>query len=100
MYQDNPNNSPGDRGKYRTSPAPPERHSYPQNGGTFRSHAVPRLGVTLEHDDGRLGVDFGSNGGNNSDPGTDEGSSELPWTRNDNMGLSEVFVLFRFLNFS
>ncbi|KAL0953720.1 hypothetical protein HGRIS_004910 [Hohenbuehelia grisea] len=44
------------------------------------AHDIPRLGVNIEPDDGRLGLDFGGNG---SDQGTDDGSSELPWARQD-----------------
>ncbi|KAF8892134.1 CNH domain-containing protein [Infundibulicybe gibba] len=65
--------------QHKRSPGP-DRTSYqqPQNGGPSRQSDVPKLGVALQQDDGRLNLDFG---GSNSDQGTDEGSSELPWTR-------------------
>lgn len=44
----------------------------------------PTVGISLEHDDGRLGIDFTiSSVSTSSDLGTDEGSSELPWTRSE-----------------
>lgn len=42
----------------------------------------PRLGINLEPDDGRLGIDFAGSSGNSSD----DGSSELPWARNERAG--------------
>ena len=67
-----------------TSPAPPDRRSHPpaQNAGSSFLPDPPKLGISLEHDDGRLGIDFIS--GNEDDPldiGQDESASELPWAR-------------------
>ncbi|KAI0773286.1 CNH domain-containing protein [Trametes elegans] len=50
---------------------------------------LPRIGVNIETDDGKLGLDFSSNGDGNggggstppSEPGTEEDSSELPYSR-------------------
>lgn len=47
---------------------------------------VPRLNLTLEHDDSTLGLDFAVPNGAGSDQGTDESSSELPWARKDDSG--------------
>jgi len=65
-------------GKYQISPDPPDRASYPQsqNGVFGQPVDTPRLGISLEHDDARLGINFG--GGSASNSG-DEDSSELPW---------------------
>ena len=49
---------------------------------------LPRLSLTLEHDDNNLGLDFTVPNGTGSDQGTDEGGSELPWARNDDSGTS------------
>ncbi|KII85858.1 hypothetical protein PLICRDRAFT_56335 [Plicaturopsis crispa FD-325 SS-3] len=58
-----------------SSPSRAQYQAIPQHAD------IPRLGVNLEHDDGRLGLDFG--GSSPSDQGTDDGSSssELPWAR-------------------
>lgn len=68
--------------KYHFSPGPPDRASYPQsqNGVLGQPVDTPRMGISLEHDDGRLGVNFGGGSANNSG---DEGSSELPWAVNE-----------------
>lgn len=85
IHLNSPSGSQGDWNRYRSSPGPADRNSHPQslNGGSIRTVDTPRLGVTLEHDDGRLGLDFGPGSGNSSDQGTDEGSSELPWARQE-----------------
>ena len=78
----------------RTSPAPPERHSHPptQNGGPSPLPDPPKLGISLEHDDGRLGIDFVSGNENNSlDTGQDESGSELPWARDEDTGTHLFF---------
>ncbi|OCH85211.1 CNH-domain-containing protein [Obba rivulosa] len=49
------------------------------NAAPARSDALPRLGVSIDADDGRLGIDFGGDGA--SEYGTEESSSELPWAR-------------------
>jgi hypothetical protein len=85
VYLNSPAGPQGDWSRYRrSSPAPPDRNSHPQtqNGGPSHATELPRLGVTLEHDDGRVVIEPGGSG-NSSDQGTDEGSSELPWARKD-----------------
>ncbi|KAF6761498.1 CNH-domain-containing protein [Ephemerocybe angulata] len=67
---------------------PTRRPSHGHNSnGSVRSVEPPRLGISLEHDEGRLGIDFasGSGSGSNSasDLGTDEGDSELPYAYSD-----------------
>jgi RHO1 GDP-GTP exchange protein 1/2 len=65
----------------------PDRESYvqPRNG---KAPDLPRLGLKIDRDDGNLGIDFASgSNGSGSDHGTDDGSSELPWARNDNTRL-------------
>lgn len=58
-----------------------QAHSLRHNGsGSARSSEVPRLGLSLEHDEGRLGIDFGASGSSNNSEGTD-GESELPYAR-------------------
>jgi hypothetical protein len=89
IYLDNPGGPQADWNRFQNSPGPSNRHS--QNGGFARPLVPPRLGVSLDHDDGRLGLDFGPAGGNggstNSSPqDTDDGSSELPWARTDATG--------------
>lgn len=88
VYLNSPAGPQGDWSRYRTSPAPSDWDSFPQtqDGSPSRYQDAPMLGVTLEHDDGRLGIDFAGNSGNSSDPGTDEGSSELPWARKEYPG--------------
>ncbi|EKM81681.1 hypothetical protein AGABI1DRAFT_36135 [Agaricus bisporus var. burnettii JB137-S8] len=61
-----------DRNRYRSSPASPDRNSLPHT----HHHDLPRLGVNIDTDDGRLGIDFTGSSGNSSD----DGSSELPWS--------------------
>lgn len=52
----------------------------------------PRLGVSLEQDEGRLGLDFGVNGSGSSDQETDA-DSELPYARDDHSGITSSFSL-------
>ncbi|XP_006461808.1 hypothetical protein AGABI2DRAFT_185908 [Agaricus bisporus var. bisporus H97] len=66
-----------DRNRYRSSPASPDRNSLPHP----HHHDLPRLGVNIDTDDGRLGIDFTGSSGNSSD----DGSSELPWERSMSM---------------
>ncbi|KAI0954580.1 hypothetical protein AcW1_006427 [Taiwanofungus camphoratus] len=42
---------------------------------------LPKLGVNIETDEGKLGIDFGVDSNTPSDQGTEESSSELPWAR-------------------
>ncbi|KAF8659898.1 hypothetical protein AX16_001782 [Volvariella volvacea WC 439] len=94
VFLNSPAGPQGDWSRYQNLPGPADRNSYPpqippiRNGSNGRPPDPPRLGVTLEHDDGRLGLDFSnsagdSGSGNSSDQGTDDGSSELPWMRSD-----------------
>ncbi|KAF8074951.1 CNH-domain-containing protein [Lyophyllum atratum] len=82
IYMNSPAGSQGDRNRHQSSPGSSSRPSSSLNGGLPRGDA-PRIGVSLDHDDGRLGLDFGAGSGNSSDQGTDDGSSELPWARNE-----------------
>jgi hypothetical protein len=91
IYFDNTATPQADWNRFQNSPGPSNRHS--QNGGSTRPLDPPRIGVSLDHSDGRLGLDFapaGGNGGstNSSPQDTDEGSSELPWARSDTPGTS------------
>jgi hypothetical protein len=98
VFDNGASGPPPDWNRYRTSPGPPDRqiHSLPnsQNGTPVsrnQQHQIPpRLGVNLDHDDGRLRIDFGGSNGTSSD----DGSSELPWARNEYTGTSRVFPLF------
>lgn len=70
----------------RTSPAPPERRSFPPIQNEGPSPDPPKLGISLEHDDGRLGINFVSGYEDESpDVDQDEGS-ELPWARAEHTG--------------
>ncbi|KAF8630462.1 hypothetical protein AX15_002911 [Amanita polypyramis BW_CC] len=67
--------------RFGAPPAPVEssyHHGPSDTAGPLQE--VPRLSLSLDQDDSQLGLDFGGNG---SDQGTEEGSSELPWTRKD-----------------
>ncbi|KAF9499652.1 CNH-domain-containing protein [Pleurotus eryngii] len=64
-----PNDSQGDWSRFRNSSERQLAPSYQD---------PPRIGVDLDPDDGKLGIDFGQ-GGNSSEQSTDDGSSELPW---------------------
>ncbi|TFK26206.1 hypothetical protein FA15DRAFT_588828 [Coprinopsis marcescibilis] len=84
--------------RHRSSPSeihrrPSLTQSLHQNGGvSMRPSDAPRLGISLEHDEGRLGIDFGASGsGSNSDLATDDGESELPYARDDNPGTFTSF---------
>lgn len=90
VYQNGPKphpNGPRDFSAQRPSPAPSDRMLQKQNGGLGPSDSVPSIGLTLDHDDGRLGVDFGLNSAL-SDHGLDDDSSELPWAKPDSPGMS------------
>ncbi|KAG6856225.1 hypothetical protein H0H87_006376, partial [Tephrocybe sp. NHM501043] len=75
-----------------------ERNSYQASVPTSSSHNgpiprpsdIPRIGVSLDHNDGRLSLDFAALSvgatGPPSDQGTDE-DSELPWARSDRAGI-------------
>lgn len=85
----NSNSSGPPRDWQRISPAPPDRCSQPptHNGGPFLLPEPPKLGISLEHDDGRLGIDFISGNEDDSlDVGQDESGSELPWARTEHPG--------------
>lgn len=87
IYLNNPAGPQADWNRYQSSPGPSNHphSSYGHNGSPARPGDPPRLGVSLDHDDGRLGLDFGAGSSNSSDHGTDD-SSELPWARNDRPG--------------
>ncbi|KAF9480490.1 CNH-domain-containing protein [Pholiota conissans] len=71
----------------RVSPVPSDRQLTPaqrNNRSSALSSDLPRLGISLEHDDGRLGIDFNGPSNSASSPlGTDESSSELPWAHSE-----------------
>jgi hypothetical protein len=98
VYMNGPNghsNSPGPPTDWpRTSSVPPER-PYPltQNGGgPSLLPDPPKLGISLEPDDGHLGIDFVSgNDDNPLDTGQDESGSELPWARIEPTGTHLLF---------
>ncbi|KAJ3507393.1 hypothetical protein NLJ89_g6330 [Agrocybe chaxingu] len=79
----NPHSQPAGPRDYppRVSPVPSDRPPK-HNGAPSQLQDPPRLGISLEHDDGRLGIDFVSNS-TSSDLGTDESSSELPWAQSE-----------------
>lgn len=82
IYLNNPAGPQGDWNRFQNSPGPSNRAPYPppQNGASAHPGDAPRLGVSLDHGGGRLGLDFGVGNGNLSDQGSDE-DSELPWAR-------------------
>ncbi|KAF8967665.1 CNH domain-containing protein [Flammula alnicola] len=88
IYMNAPNQSPQPQAwnSQRVSPASSVRLPPPQrpNGTSGLSNQLPKLGISLEHDDGRLDIDFtAQNSSTPSDLGTDENSSELPWARSE-----------------
>lgn len=90
VYLKTPAGSQANWDRLQSSPLPPDKIPYPQqaqNGGPSiaRPPDNPKLGVSLEYDDGRLGIDFGA-GGNSSD----DSSSELPWAQT-----REIFFSFK-----
>jgi hypothetical protein len=79
---------------YTSSPALAENpYHHPSGDPEAPRQDLPKLNLTLEQDDSRLGLDFATTNGAGSDQGTDEDSSELPWARKDGSGTS-------FLSFS
>jgi len=91
IYLDHPQ---ADWNRYQNVPGPSNRSSFPHphNGGPLDP---PRLGVSLDHNDGRLGLDFAGavdtgGSGKSSPQDTDDGSSELPWVRVESAGA--IFV--------
>ncbi|KAG6902575.1 hypothetical protein C0995_014582 [Termitomyces sp. Mi166 len=62
------------RNAHTLRPQPPAGPSRPQHNGD-----PPRLGLSLDHNDGRLGLDY--TGGPNN-PSDQDDESELPWARN------------------
>jgi hypothetical protein len=79
----------------RPSSLPPGNGASSQPLVTRSAIDVPTLGISLESDDGRLGIDF--LGSSPSDQDTDEGSSELPWaspaSQHSTRGFSFLFYL-------
>ncbi|KAG5647488.1 hypothetical protein DXG03_009424 [Asterophora parasitica] len=83
IYLNNPS-GPNPNSRIQASPGPSSRPPSRVNAPKTHPGDAPRLGVSLDHDDGRLGLDFGAgSSGNSSDQGTDDGSSELPWARDE-----------------
>ncbi|KAH6916060.1 hypothetical protein BKA70DRAFT_1091725 [Coprinopsis sp. MPI-PUGE-AT-0042] len=74
-----------DWNRHRTSPAGQVHRRSSLAHSTARMSEAPRLGISLEQDEGRLGLDFGVNGSGSSDQGTDA-DSELPYARDDYSG--------------
>lgn len=87
VYLNSPAAQQADWNRFNGSPVPPDRLSYSQssNGLRARTPEPPRIPLSLQQDEGRLGIDFGERESNNSsEQGTDEGSSsELPWARKE-----------------
>ena len=89
IFLENPAGLQPDWNRYHNAPGPSDRSSH--NGAPIHPMDPPRLGVSLDHDDGRLGLDFVGHPGNGSSTqpspqDTDEGSSELPWIRAESAG--------------
>jgi hypothetical protein len=85
VFMNVPNhNNPPQWNSQRVSPAPSVRHlQHPRSNLNGGSHDFPQLGISLEHDDGRLGLDFiSANTSTSLDLATDD-SSELPWARSE-----------------
>lgn len=88
VFMNVPNhNNPPQWNSQRVSPVPSVRHlQRPRsnlNGGSVSSNDFPHLGIGLEHDDGRSGLDFvAANTSTSPDFATDDGS-ELPWARSE-----------------
>ncbi|KAH9479544.1 Rho1 guanine nucleotide exchange factor 1 [Psilocybe cubensis] len=59
-------------------PGPSRLSAAPSTRSAAPTHDLPRIGISLEHDDGRLGVDFSSGEQDDSSSG-----SELPWARSE-----------------
>jgi hypothetical protein len=81
----------------RVSPAPSDRQIPAQRNSHTSgfSSELPKLGISLEHDDGRLGLDFaGPSNSVSNDLGTDEGSSELPWAHSEPASMFHSFLVF------
>jgi RHO1 GDP-GTP exchange protein 1/2 len=94
IFLDNPASHQSDWNRYRNSPGPSNR-----NGASTHLVDPPRLGVSLDHNDGQLGLDFagpiGNGGSTNSSPqDTDDGSSELPWMRVETTGAISMSLFY------
>jgi hypothetical protein len=90
VYMNNPTGPQGPRHRHTNSiESSSNRQSHGGNSG--KAPEPPRLGLTIEQDDGSLGIDFISPGGSGSDHGEDDGSSELPWARKDRSRASPSF---------
>ncbi|CDO69776.1 hypothetical protein BN946_scf184766.g21 [Trametes cinnabarina] len=85
VYRNNPTGNQPPNSLPSSPPAPrgPRPLSTPTQQTT--SPELPRIGVNIDTDDGRLGIDFsggnGDSGSPPSEPGTEEDSSELPYSR-------------------
>src|SRR6266550_158222 len=72
-----------------TYTSPPENpYHHPSGDPGAPRQDTPKLSLTLEQDDSRLGLDFATTNGAGSDQGMDEDGSELPWARKDDSGSS------------
>ena len=76
-------------GRPTVHPPRPQVYPYPNpprpQDGPSPFADPPRLSIGLDHHQGRLGPEFGSPAHS-----SDEGSSELPWVRNDSTGSSPI----------
>lgn len=90
VYMNNTSPPQPEWNRYRTSPNSADRNSLspPQNGGPNRNLDPPRLGINLEPDDGRLGIDFAGSSGTSSDD-----ASELPWAKKEQTGPCLLYLL-------
>ncbi|TFK51833.1 CNH-domain-containing protein [Heliocybe sulcata] len=79
VYMSGPLAQQGNSNRYTYPPAQSDGTMAVQNG--IAPEGIPRIPVTIETDDGCLGIDF-------ADGSTEDGSSELPWTRSDGTALS------------
>ena len=85
VFMNGPNhNNPPQWNSQRVSPAPSVQHlQRPRSNLNGGSVSPNDFGISLEHDDGRLGLDFtAANASTSHDLPTDD-SSELPWARSD-----------------
>lgn len=81
IYNNSPSHSHSPAPAYgpRPSPAPSNRTS---NVPGLPAE-LPRIGISLEHDDGRLGLDFSASSTTGADVDSEDSSSELPWARSE-----------------
>lgn len=85
VYRNNPLDQQNGRILPKQPAAPPEPPTQSRHASVPLSSDMPRLGLNIETDDGKLGIDFGE-ANTVSDQGTEEGSSELPWATSKSRG--------------